>query len=101
MNTSVTFKSNYEQVRQLKVAGNAKAVFSELRTVGSQFNHLAKGYDVIEWSENAEIILEEVAKNGSGFKKEIALKAMKYKRMTEKQAWCVAFDFIAISKLSF
>jgi|SRR5690606_3069872 len=101
MNTSTTFKSNYEQVRELKVVGNAKAVFSELRTIGSQFNHLAKGYDVIEWSDNAEIILEEVAKNGNGFKKDIALKALKYKNISEKQAWCVAFDFIAISKLSF
>jgi hypothetical protein len=98
MNTSTTFKSNFEQVRELKVAGNAKAVFGQLRLDG--------GFDMgsrqeTEWALNAEIILEEVAKNGSGFKKDIATKALKYKNISEKQAWCVAFDFIAISKLSF
>ena len=98
MSVNTTFKSNYEQVRELKVAGNAKAIFSQLR--------LDEGFDMgrrdfTEWSDNAEIILEEVAKNGSGFKKDIATKALKYKSISEKQAWCVAFDFIAISKLSF
>lgn len=97
MNTSTTFKSNYEQVRELKVAGNAKEIFNALRVDES-----GAGYQVRrEWSNNAEIILEEVAKNGSGFKKDIAAKALKYVSMTEKQAWCVAFDFLAINKLTF
>lgn len=98
MSTNTTFKSNYEQVRELKVAGNAKAVFSQLRLDGG-FDMGSR--DFTEWSDNAEIILEEVAKNGSGFKKDIATKALKYKSMSEKQAWCIAFDFIAINKLSF
>lgn len=96
--TSTTFKSNYEQVRELKVAGNAKAVFGQLRLDGG-FDMGSR--DFTEWSDNAEIILEEVAKSGNGFKKDIAAKALKYKTMTEKQAWCVAFDFITIKKLSF
>lgn len=55
MSANTTFKSNYEQVRELKVAGNAKAIFSQLR--------LDEGFDMgsrdfTEWGDNAEIILE-------------------------------------------
>lgn len=98
MTTPTIFKSNYEQVRELKVAANAKAIFSQLR-LSEDFDMASKEFG--SWSDNAEIILEEVAKNGSGFKAEIATKALRYKSMTEKQAWCVAFEFIAIEKLSF
>jgi len=38
-------------------------------------------------------ILEIVSEKGNGFKKDIAIKALKYNRLSEKQAWCVAYEF--------
>ncbi len=38
-------------------------------------------------------ILEVVSTKGHSFKKDIATKALKYNRLSEKQAWCVAYEF--------
>lgn len=38
-------------------------------------------------------ILEVVADRSKGFQADIATKALKYRNITEKQAWCIAYEY--------
>lgn len=80
--------TNYEQCEALRSAGNAQAVLRNL--------HHSDEFEG-EWDDNADIILEHVEKHGKDFAPSVARKARKYKRMSEKQAWVVAFAFVMIS----
>ena len=65
---------------------NVKDIFEEL--------YYGKGLSrADEWMEESETILEVVAENSKGFQSDIAKKALKYKNITKKQAWCVAYEY--------
>lgn len=61
---------------------SVKEIFCEIY----YFN--ANGFDI-----NAETILDTVKNNSKGFQSDIAKKALEYGKITEKQAWCVAYEF--------
>ena len=46
-----------------------------------------------DYNEIAEIVLETVRDNCSGFQSDVAEKALEGSRLSEKQRWCVAFAF--------
>lgn len=42
---------------------------------------------------NSVVVLEVVAERSSSYVADIARKAIKYSRISEKQAWCVAYEY--------
>ena len=46
-----------------------------------------------EFSIDAETILDIVKNKSKGFQADIANKALQYGKITEKQAWCIVFEF--------
>lgn len=64
----------------------AEKSVKEIFTAIYLFN--SNGFDI-----EAETILDTVKNNSKGFQKNIAENALKYGRLTEKQAWCVAYEF--------
>lgn len=72
---------------------NVKQVWNELTSlVSKEF----EGNDKL-WNDVVLFILEVVSENGEGFKKDIAEKALDYVNISEKQAWCVAYEFVKIN----
>ena len=61
-------------------------------TTNEIFKSLHQGIDD-EYNEGAEIILETVRDNCSGFQADIAEKALEGSKLSDKQRWCVAFAF--------
>lgn len=68
---------------------NVKSIFNKLNGIsdGSKFGSR------IEYNDFAYHILEIVEKNSNGFQSDIAKKAILGMNMTDKQKWCVAFEY--------
>lgn len=86
------FKTNIEQITELT---NVKSVFNEIDV---DFDG-CKGNMKKEWRENGEIILEFCKDCSTTFVKDICEKALEYKNLSEKQRWCVAFEFLKIKHM--
>lgn len=72
---------------------SAKEVFNAIcaKNYGGKFNNR------IEWTENAEHILNVVAENSLGFQADIADRALEGNNISDKQVWCVAFEFLKVA----
>ena len=68
---------------------NVKSIFEYLITGVSYGSKFQPSY----WEDEAESILRLVAEKSKGFQGDIAKKAMISKRLSEKQAWCIAYEF--------
>lgn len=86
------FKSTYQRVGEIN---DVKSVFNAVSRGFSEFYSLTERR-FTAFHEVAETVLEFVAENSKGFQADIASKALKYGNPTDKQAWCVAFEFIKI-----
>lgn len=81
-----TAKSLIEYLKEEDV----KQIFSYLTPFSSSYS---RKYSDKYWELEAEKILNFVAEKSKGFQADIAEKALKFTRISEKQAWCVAFEF--------
>ncbi|HKK12405.1 MAG TPA: hypothetical protein VJ945_06210 [Flavobacteriaceae bacterium] len=89
-----TFKSTYQRVSELE---NVKDVFNFIKGGFDADYETMKGFT--SFSEMPETILKFVKDCSKGFQSDVATKTLKYGNMSEKQAWCVAFEFIKIKNL--
>jgi len=89
-----TLKSTYQKVEELT---NVKEVFNFIKSGFDSDYETMKGFT--SFSDMPETILEFVRDCSKGFQSDVATKALKYGNMSEKQAWCVAFEFIKIKEL--
>lgn len=84
------FKSTYQKVAEI---ADAKTAFN---TVSRGFSEDFKNGRFTAYHEIGETVLEFVRDCSSTFCADIAKKALQYGNPSEKQAWCVAFEFIKI-----
>jgi len=86
-----TFKSTFDRVK-------------EITKVGDVFNHVSRGFSedfetgkgFTAYHEIAETILEFVRDCSASFSADIASKALEFGNVSEKQSWCVSFEFLKI-----
>ena len=74
------------------VLDNADSLKNE--NVKSIFNILTENDSL---GHQAEIILNKVKENSTGFQADIASKSLNNNRISTKQAWCVAYEFKAVA----
>ena len=88
------FKSTYEKVSEIK---EVKIAFNCVSRGFSESYENGKGFT--EYHEIGETILEFVRDCSTTFVSDIATKALKYGNPSDKQSWCVSFEFIKIQHI--
>lgn len=86
------FKNDYQKI------------YENIDKPGDAFNLISRGFDedyhtmkgYTSWSNGPDIILSFVKDNSTGFQKDIAERALQYGRLSEKQAWSVAYEFLRL-----
>lgn len=81
---------NYQELINKMKASSVKENFNILQNIG-----FCTGYDSGRYTERTEyqyMILDHVKNHSTGFQSDIADKGSYYK-MSDKQAWCVCFEF--------
>lgn len=84
------FKSTYQKVSELT---DVKLVFNG---ISSGFTQEYSNGRFTSYHEIPETVLEFVRDCSATFCADIAKKALQYGSPSEKQSWCVAFEFIKI-----
>lgn len=90
------FKSSNQIVSELE---NVKEIFDTLNNgLSIEFANPKYGKDEKkEWGMNAETILEFISECSNTFCQDIAKKALtNLTKLSEKQAWCLAYEFLNI-----
>ena len=87
----------------MKAIKNTYQKVSEIVDVKEAYNCISAGFTqefkngrFTEYHEIGETVLEFVRDCSITFCNEIATKALQYGNPSEKQSWCVAFEFIKI-----
>lgn len=105
-NTSLTFsealkeswrlaKITIEDVRKDISFNSSKDLFNALMSGFTQmYDYKVRNHT--EWHFNTEVALKLVVEKSNGFQSDIATKALKYGRVSEKQAWCVAYEYMKL-----
>lgn len=88
------FKSTYEKVSEIK---EVKLVFDSVSRGFSQDHETGKGFT--SYHEIGETILEFVRDCSTSFVSDIAAKALKFGNPSDKQSWCVAYEFVKIQHM--
>lgn len=86
------FKSTYQKVSEI---ADAKAAFNCI-SAGFTQEYSNQYRRFTAYHEIGETILEFVRDCSATFCADIAKKALQYGNPSEKQSWCVAFEFIKI-----
>lgn len=99
-----TFEGNYSAClsEALRVSHkNAKENFTPdfIRIENSNLDEssVKEIFNILKWSVNSEMLIDEilmtVKNNSNGFQKDIAEKAQRGISLSQKQAWCVAYEY--------
>lgn len=84
------FKSTDQQLKEASVKTIHDCIVTERADNWDKFSNQSN------WADVALMILMTVSECGSGFKKDIATKAIESVNISEKQAWCVAYEFVNV-----
>lgn len=92
MTTKAEFKSVYQRVAE---CNNLKGI-QELVAEGKCLEYCSIERKYTEFREVTETILEFVAAKSKTFAADVAKKTLEFGRCSDKQAWVVAYEFMAI-----
>ena len=91
--TTAEFKSDVQVASEITDARRAFYFLSNPAVNGNKVSGFEVNYGGV-----GETILVNVAENAGGFQADIAKKALDGMRISDKQAWCVAFAFLKLDK---